>query len=46
MKDCLAVVGVEEEAGVKDVLDGSTVKLGHTNGCGGSVKVVDGCDRI
>ena len=42
MKDCLAVVGVEDEVHVEDVLDGSAVKVETTSRCGSTVKVQDG----
>ena len=42
MKDCLTVVGVEEEVGVEDVLNGSAVKVKTIDRCSGTVKVPDG----
>ena len=42
MKDCLTVLGVEEEVGVEDILDRSAAKVSHFGGCGDSVKVTDG----
>ena len=42
MKDCLAVVGVKEEDGIEDVLNGSAAKGGTTGRCCDAVKVADG----